>query len=708
MALWIIGSTRSGKTTHLSNQFRDWVKQQLPNLPTLTPAILVFAANNDNRRNLADQLATSVQGSYPVISKTPLGFIADEVMLFWPLLFERLDLKAQFPLRLRPETEQDLATQLWKPKLDKYNISVAGVDEYRLVRRALDLLQLAGASGIQGEDIPSILSQGLPEQEWSNSLLSGYHPVDEDTYLWEYMSDLLLQWQKWCLERGLLSYGLIYELYWRYLLPDTQYQQQLKLRYQAVFADDVDDYPAIARDLFEFLLDCGTQGVFTYNREGKIRLGLGADPDYLAGLASRCRIKELESADYHQSSTFVTLKESLVQLVIDPAYITSLPTSIQSIQTTSRSQLLRQTAQIIIQAIQTGEVQPQDVAVIAPGLDEIARYTLREILTAAGIPVEPLNEQRPLVSSPLVRALLTMLTLVYPDLGRLVDRDSIAEMLVVLSTKWGEKEENEPVIDPVRAGLIADYCYFVDPQYPHLLSTESFPRWDRLGHQAKNVYEQIRKWLESLRKQQQKSSFTPAIAVLDQAIEEFFHKGSNLPYDHLAALRELSETAQHYWEVNRRLRQNEPFTGSPSATVGQFIQLLRRGTITANPRPFHPLNAEIPNAVTLATIFQYRSQRSFHRWQFWLDAGSALWDKGGAANLFGYPLFLHNWSGKTWTPEDEAKADEERLQRLVRDLLGRVGERLYLCHSDLSVNGTEQTGPLLTLVHASLIISSNN
>lgn len=27
-------------------------------------------------------------------------------------------------------------------------------------------------------------------------------------------------------------------------------------------------------------------------------------------------------------------------------------------------------------------------------------------------------------------------------------------------------------------------------------------------------------------------------------------------------------------------------------------------------------------AVTLATIFQYRSSRRFHRWQFWLDAGS--------------------------------------------------------------------------------------
>jgi hypothetical protein len=47
-------------------------------------------------------------------------------------------------------------------------------------------------------------------------------------------------------------------------------------------------------------------------------------------------------------------------------------------------------------------------------------------------------------------------------------------------------------------------------------------------------------------------------------------------------------------------------------------------------------------------------------------------------------------------------ADQERLQRILQDLLGRVGERVYLCHSDLAVNGQEQTGPLLSLVNASV------
>jgi hypothetical protein len=155
--------------------------------------------------------------------------------------------------------------------------------------------------------------------------------------------------------------------------------------------------------------------------------------------------------------------------------------------------------------------------------------------------------------------------------------------------------------------------------------------------------------------------------------------------------------------------QPATFLDTPAyTTIGRFIQLLRRGTVTANPYPVRRLAATANNAVTLATIFQYRASRRSHRWHFWLDAGSSLWLSGGAATLFGANLFLKEWSGRPLTQEDKIAADEQRLQRILRDLLGRVGERVYLCHSDLAVNGTEQNGPLLTLVHASMPLTAES
>ncbi|MEA5621779.1 recombinase family protein [Nostoc sp. UHCC 0251] len=720
-SVWIVGTSRSGKTVRLVEQFCSWVQPEKQYTETIDtkyhgrkkgvhipeflylkqtePGVLVLAANDDNRRELGDIIVTSTLGKYPVRAKTPLGFFQDEVILFWPLLINSLSLKAQFPVRLRPETEQELATKLWRPQLDEEILRIAGVNESRLVRRILDLLQLAAYSGIPCEDIAQILAKGLAE--------------NTTTLEPEFIASLLLDWRNWCLERGLLTYGIITELYSQYLLSDRNYQQHLIKRYQAVLADDVDDYPSVARLLFELLLDQGAVGAFSYNPDGAVRLGLGADPNYLEGLAERCRVEILTGPP--PESLGEQLTKQMVELVTEPMVLLSLPEIVHSIQTTSRAQLLRQTAEVIANAIQSQQVQPEQVAIIAPGLDAIARYTLVEILVKQNIQVESLNDQRPLVSSPVIRALLTMLALVYPGLGRLVDRDAVAEMLVVLSRKQQPLENSTDAmnrvsrtdamnrvstnIDPVRAGLIADYCFVPHPDRPNLLPVSAFERWDRIGYAATTAYNDILEWLEQQRSQQELRLIPSPISLLDRAIQRFLWNGSNLPYEQLAALRELLETAQHYWEIDTRLRQIAPAETTPHTTIIEFIQLLRRGTITANPYPVRPIGGA-RKAVTLATIFQYRSSRRSHRWHFWLDAGSPLWAKGGAATLFGAPFFLQDRLGEPWTAEDEKLAEEQRLQRILTDLLSRVSERVYLCHSDLAVNGQEQLGPLLPLVNA--------
>jgi hypothetical protein len=717
-SVWIVGTSRSGKTARLVEQFCNWVKSEnqytesfytknsgrkkssyVPeflDIKQTEPGVLVLAANDDNRRELGDIIVTSTLGKYPVRAKTPLGFFQDEVVLFWPLLINSLNLKAQFPVRLRPETEQELATKLWRPQLDEEILRIAGVNESRLVRRILDLLQLAAYSGTPCEDIAQILAKGLGE--------------NTTTLEPEFLASLLLDWRNWCLERGLLTYGIITELYSQYLLSDRNYQQHLTKRYQAVLADDVDDYPSVARLLFELLLDQGVVGAFSYNPDGAVRLGLGADPNYLEGLAERCRVEILTRPS--SESLGEQLTNQMVELVKEPMVMLSLPKIVHSIQTTSRAQLLRQTAEVIANAIQSEQVQPEEVAIIAPGLDAIARYTLVEILVKQNIAVESLNDQRPLISSPVIRALLTILALVYPGLGRLVDRDAVAEMLVVLSKKQQPPENSTDSInrvstniDPVRAGLIADYCFAPHPDRPNLLSVSAFERWDRIGYAATTAYNDILEWLEQQRSQQELRLIPSPISLLDRAIVRFLWNGSNLPYEQLAALRELLETAQHYWEIDTRLRQIAPVETTPHTTIIEFIQLLRRGTITANPYPVRPIGGA-RKAVTLATIFQYRSSRRSHRWHFWLDAGSPLWAKGGAATLFGAPFFLQDRLGEPWTAEDEKLAQEQRLRRILTDLLSRVSERIYLCHSDLAVNGQEQLGPLLPLVNACVTVIS--
>jgi hypothetical protein len=744
--LWVTGPSRSGKTNRLIEQFCHWVqgtsstnesfytknslKKSGINTPKRLfihpnePGVLVFAANNENRSELADKIVTATQGKYPIRVKTPLTFFQEEVVLFFPLLVELLDLKAQFPVRLRPETEQELARRLWRPHLDSEVLRRAGVNEYRFVRRVIDLLQLAAVSGNRCEDITGLLNEGL----------GGSSNIEPEFY-----SELIIQWRDWCRTRGFLTYGVITELYCQHLLPNASYQRRLRERYQAIIADDVGDYPAVARDLFEVLLDNGANGAFSYNPDNIVRLGLGADPVYLESLAESCHVEILSP----QISVGLgdTLTTQMVEVISEPMTILNFPDNIQSIQTTSRASLLRQTADTIVKAVKQKQVEPKDIAIIAPGLDAIAEYTLTSILNKQNIPANLLNNQRPLIASPLIRALLTLISLIYPGNGRLVDRDAVAEMLVILSRgnlvarSDSSATDNNDVndvndvietphyqyIDPVRAGLIADYCFVPHPDAPNLLPPTSFDRWDRLGYAATRAYEQILQWIETQRSRQQERVIPSPISLLYAAIEKFFLNVTNLPYDQVTTLRELLETAQHYWEIDTRLRSqntgedgsgkieqlslpvfNAPF--ATNSTIAEFIQLLRRGTIVSYPYPVRPVGPA-SNAVTISTIFQYRSSRKSHKWHFWLDAGSHLWAKGGAATLYGANIFLKDRLGQPWTAEDETLAENQRVKRILSDLLARVEDRLYLCHSELAVSGQEQLGPLLPLVNASIPVA---
>jgi hypothetical protein len=716
-SIWIVGPARSGKTARLVEQFCIW-SQTLKPVPSkvsdgwrsgrrrarqTAPAILVLAANGDNRLELADRIAVATEGKYAFHSTTPFGFFEQEVLLFWPLLVQSLETPAQFPLRLQPETELELAARLWRRELDEGILQQTGVSPNRMVRRTLDLLQLAAVSGTPREEIPSILEQGFAGDGGSNNL-------------WTSMGELLERWREWCLRRGLLTYGIVCELYWRYLLQDSTYQQHLASRYQAAIADDVDDYPAIAGHLFDRMLDFGAAGAFSYNRDGGVRLGLGADTEYLARLENRCqRVENLDA----KAGLAPEIGNLAVSLAVNSEGFyplgLSLPGKVRSLETTSRAQLLRETAEIIVDAVKSKAVEPQEIAVIAPGMDAIARYSLTEILAQRRIAATSLNDQRPLSSTPEIRALLTLLALVYPGLGRLVDRDGAAEMLVVLGSQKHRSLEtedshprfnvksqipNQKSIDQVRAGLIADHCFCPDIDRPQLLAITAFPRWDRLGHRAAAAYEQIVEWIEQQRSQQQERLLPSPIALLDRAIQKFLINDRYLPYDRLSALRELMETASHYWEIQGRLQRVEPTNGGDSETIAHFIQLLRQGTVTANPFPVRSEGPEA-QAVTLANIFQYRSSRRAHKWHFWLDAGSPLWLSGGAATLFGAPLFLRSQQGHPWQTEEEAAADQQRLRRILLDLLSRCS-LLYLCHSELAVNGQEQTGPLLPLIHSSV------
>lgn len=694
-SFWITGSAKSGKTEALIAQLEQWIGNGLGNGPAIEPKVLahphlVFAANADNRTVLMQRIAQQIRSRETILSTTPLAFFESEVMLFWPLVIQKLELRGYFPYRLRPETEQALALRLWSDV--SHSDAIATLQEFEFGtmdqwgRRVLDLIQLAASSG-------------TPLETLSLKLMSEDESLKVPEAIAALIQQLALDWQDWCLQRGILTYGLITDLFGQCLLVHDTYLNQLPQRFSTLAADDVDNYPEIARCLFERALDLGLPGIFTYSPTGGIRKGLGANPEAFLTLRDRCT--ELTLPDIFALESFDDRNELRLNFP-DQAL------EICAIQTISRTQLLQQIAQHVVASIQAGTAQPQDIALIGPGLDPLARYALIDSLQGHGIPVEPLREQRSLQSSAIVRALLTLLALVYPGLGHWVETEQIAEMLVVLTDR-ASAETSHQDIDPVRAGLLADYCFRPHPNQPELLPMDTYLRWDRLGYTAAAAYERIRQWIAQQQgalqqtmpqaiSQTTNSATSPyltlsPIFILDRAIQTFLMQRT-LSLEQLAALRELIETAQHYWEVDARLRKTEADWPTVSEAIANFIQLLRRGVITANPYP--ATNQQTRSAVVLATSFQYLNARLQHPWQYWLDAGSQLWQYGGEVDLWGASLFLAN-------PESaQSSVPSDRMSATLAELVSRTQSRIYLCHSDLAVNGQFQMGPLMPWIETAI------
>ncbi|MGB3404314.1 MAG: hypothetical protein WBA77_16635 [Microcoleaceae cyanobacterium] len=86
--VWIVGESRSGKTTHLIEQLQHFRDRLTPSSQLTSSTALIFAANSQNRMKLADRIWEIIAGNIAFYSTTTLGFFQDEVILFWPLLVQ--------------------------------------------------------------------------------------------------------------------------------------------------------------------------------------------------------------------------------------------------------------------------------------------------------------------------------------------------------------------------------------------------------------------------------------------------------------------------------------------------------------------------------------------------------------------------------------------------------------------------------------------
>ena len=159
--LWIEGNSCCGKTYRLAEKIITSITQsQFPQKP------LIISFNQENKKNLGNILLSCDRNIEPQKIRTPSGLMIEDVFLFYPLICQQLSIKPKIPFRLLSETEQELATQLWRSDLTSELLALFG-GEYNTVRRILDFMQLSASAGIPYEKITQRLyaSETISDEE---------------------------------------------------------------------------------------------------------------------------------------------------------------------------------------------------------------------------------------------------------------------------------------------------------------------------------------------------------------------------------------------------------------------------------------------------------------------------------------------------------------------------------------------------------------
>jgi len=217
---------------------------------------------------------------------------------------------------------------------------------------------------------------------------------------------------------------------------------------------------------------------------------------------------------------------------------------------------------------------------------------------------------------------------------------------------------------------------------------------ERITFSVGERYTQLRAWLEAYREQQQEE--------LDIFLARLFGEllsqpgfGFHHDFDAAAVTARLIESVQKF----RRVAEPALMTaGTPSGK--EYLQVLGEGVIAAQ----YLISYQQPvEAVLVAPAYTFIMANQPVSYQIWLDTGSLGWWERLFQPLTHPYVLSRSWQpGAPWTDKDEYNANQQALARLVRGLLQRCKQHVFLYTARINERGAEERGPLLQALQSIL------
>lgn len=615
-------------------------------------------------------LAAGLSGGQ--VTFATLGGLARRMCeLFWPLVSDRAGFKNpdQPPVFLTLETAQYYMARLVRPKLDEGFFESITIDRNRLYSQIIDNLNKSAVVGFDYREIADRLSAA-----WTGDPARRRVHADAQT--------CATLFREYCLEHNLLDFSLQFEIFANLLWPEPMVRDHLTRTYRHLVYDNVEEDGPRAHDILREWMPDFDSALLIYDEGAGYRYFLGGDPVTGESLADTCH-EVVEMSDSFVMSEYVeglsnSLNTAITRLPTDGIHGTFDIADILAKR--YYPELLDSIVTKIKDLLSAFSLLPSDIVILAPYLSDSLRFAITHRLEQEKIPWRTHRPSRSLRDEPASQALLTLAALAHPDWNLRPSRfDAAYAFMFALGT------------DLVRAQLLAEIVY--RPKDLRLSTFEEIKpeMQERVTYALGERYTALRNWLMMYR------DGDPL--PLDHFLRKLFGEILSQPdfgfHANLDAVKVAASLIESVQKFRQALEPQSPVTNFQLPDLGkEYLSMLQDGVIAA--QYLESWRSESDDAVLIAPAHTFLMMNRPVTVQFWLDPGSNGWVERLAQPLTQPYVLSRGWDpAQSWGDADEVQAETESLARLVRGLLSRCREKIYLAIPELGETGFEQRGTLL-------------
>jgi hypothetical protein len=560
---------------------------------------------------------------------------------------------------------------------------------------------------------------GFPSGEIGPRLKAAWHGETSQLRVYDDVQTCATLFRSYCLDHNLLDFSLQIEVFIHSLWPNTLCQDTLINQYRHLIVDNLEEDTPAAHDLLASWLPYFDSALLIYDQLAGYRRFLGADPTSALALKPLCTHTMGFTESFVPSPGLVSLGGSLGRALKRPPDATL---SLSSVSGGSEDvlyfeaqryypQMLDWVANQIAHLVNEEGVLPGQIAVLSPFLTDALRFSLMDRLERLGIPARSHRPSRALRDEPATTCLLTLAALAHPEWGLKPGKYDVAYAL--LQAIEG--------LDLVRAQLLTEGVYRVRAGQVELGAFERISpnNQERITFRLGQRYDRLRQWLLAYHER--------PVEEVDVFFSRLFGEALSQPGFGFHANYGAGEVAANLVESARKFRwavassetevvsadvarigppvesASEPVVpASGTKPLGlEYLEMVRDGVVAAQyirswgSSPEDDIDEA--DSVLLSPAHTFLMGNRPVDVQFWLDVGSRGWFERLNQPLTHPYVLSRDWPvGQIWSDADEYEANQDALYRLILGLVHRCRRRIYLGLNELSEQGYEQKGALIT------------